>query len=392
MLLKLSVTHLISNFRFMTPSETTKWVVRLGDYIEQCDERAGSNYTVDDIIGISTDKKFIDTKANMSGVSLNSYKVVKPLEFAYVADTSRRGDKIALALNDSDKPVLVSSIYTAFRCKDTNKLLPKYLFMLLNRTEFDRYARFNSWGSARETFDWSELCRVQIPLPSPEVQQELVDTYNGIKAIAEQNESLSDVLNNLCQAKLNKLANSTKMIELSGHIEQTNIANSNVGLPKSHVMGMTITKEVIPTKANISDTDISKFKVVYPNEFIYNPRTHGKKIGLGMNRTKHPFLISWNNISFRNTAISVFIPEYLYLWFSRREWDREACFRSWGSSTEVFAWNEFISMKVPCPSKDIQASLCELYNCAERAKKIASEARERLKTLCPALVQRAANS
>lgn len=277
----------------------------------------------------------------MSGVSLNSYKVVKPLEFAYVADTSRRGDKIALALNDSDKPVLVSSIYTAFRCKDTNKLLPKYLFMLLNRTEFDRYARFNSWGSARETFDWSELCRVQIPLPSPEVQQELVDTYNGIKAIAEQNESLSDVLNNLCQAKLNKLANSTKMIELSGHIEQTNIANSNVGLPKSHVMGMTITKEVIPTKANISDTDISKFKVVYPNEFIYNPRTHGKKIGLGMNRTKHPFLISWNNISFRNTAISVFIPEYLYLWFSRREWDREACFRSWGSSTEVFAWNEF---------------------------------------------------
>lgn len=391
MLLKLSVTHLISNFRFMTPSETTKWV-RLGDYIEQCDERAGSNYTVDDIIGISTDKKFIDTKANMSGVSLNSYKVVKPLEFAYVADTSRRGDKIALALNDSDKPVLVSSIYTAFRCKDTNKLLPKYLFMLLNRTEFDRYARFNSWGSARETFDWSELCRVQIPLPSPEVQQELVDTYNGIKAIAEQNESLSDVLNNLCQAKLNKLANSTKMIELSGHIEQTNIANSNVGLPKSHVMGMTITKEVIPTKANISDTDISKFKVVYPNEFIYNPRTHGKKIGLGMNRTKHPFLISWNNISFRNTAISVFIPEYLYLWFSRREWDREACFRSWGSSTEVFAWNEFISMKVPCPSKDIQASLCELYNCAERAKKIASEARERLKTLCPALVQRAANS
>lgn len=391
MLLKLSVTHLISNFRFMTPSETTKWV-RLGDYIEQCDERAGSNYTVDDIIGISTDKKFIDTKANMSGVSLNSYKVVKPLEFAYVADTSRRGDKIALALNDSDKPVLVSSIYTAFRCKDTNKLLPKYLFMLLNRTEFDRYARFNSWGSARETFDWSELCRVQTPLPSPEVQQELVDTYNGIKAIAEQNESLSDVLNNLCQAKLNELANSTKMIELSGHIEQTNIANSNVGLPKSHVMGMTITKEVIPTKANISDTDISKFKVVYPNEFIYNPRTHGKKIGLGMNRTKHPFLISWNNISFRNTAISVFIPEYLYLWFSRREWDREACFRSWGSSTEVFAWNEFISMKVPCPSKDIQASLCELYNCAERAKKIASEALERLKTLCPALVQRAANS
>lgn len=139
--------------------------VPLGEYIEQCDERAGDNFTVDDVIGISTDKNFIATKANMDGVSLKSYKVVQPHEFAYVADTSRRGDKIALALNTTEKPVLISSIYTAFRSKDTYRLLPGYLLLLLNRTEFDRYTRFNSWGSARETFDWSEMCRVEIPVP-----------------------------------------------------------------------------------------------------------------------------------------------------------------------------------------------------------------------------------
>ncbi len=139
--------------------------VPLGEYIEQCDERAGDNFTVDDVIGISTDKNFIATKANMDGVSLKSYKVVQPHEFAYVADTSRRGDKIALALNTTEKPVLISSIYTAFRSKDTDRLLPGYLLLLLNRTEFDRYTRFNSWGSARETFDWSEMCRVEIPVP-----------------------------------------------------------------------------------------------------------------------------------------------------------------------------------------------------------------------------------
>jgi type I restriction enzyme S subunit len=178
------------------------------EYIEQCDERAGSNYTVDDVIGISTDKKFIDTKANMSGVSINSYKVVKPLEFAYVADTSRRGDKIALALNDSDKPVLVSSIYTAFRCKDTNQLLPKYLFMLLNRNEFDRYARFNSWGSARETFDWNEMCRVEIPLPDPKVQEAIVNLFNcadRAKKIASQ---ARERLKTLCPALVQRAANS----------------------------------------------------------------------------------------------------------------------------------------------------------------------------------------
>ena len=139
--------------------------VPLGEYIEQCDERAGDNFTVDEVIGISTDKNFIATKANMDGVSLKSYKVVQPHEFAYVADTSRRGDKIALALNTTEKPVLISSIYTAFRSKDTDRLLPGYLLLLLNRTEFDRYTRFNSWGSARETFDWSEMCRVEIPVP-----------------------------------------------------------------------------------------------------------------------------------------------------------------------------------------------------------------------------------
>lgn len=134
----------------MTASKT-QWV-RLGEYIELCDERnAEGKYGVEDVRGISTDKKLIDTKANMEGVSVLSYKIVKTNEFVYVADTLRRGDKIALALNSSENAYLVSSIYTTFRCQDG--LLPEYLYMLLSRGEFDRYARFNSWGSARETFD-----------------------------------------------------------------------------------------------------------------------------------------------------------------------------------------------------------------------------------------------
>lgn len=119
--------------------------VRLGEYVEFCDVRNGEGkYTLDDVRGISTDKKFIPTQANMDGVSLISYKVVNSNEFVYVADTSRRGDKIALSLNTTDTPILVSSIYTVFRCKDSNELLPEYLYLILSRSEFDRYARFNS--------------------------------------------------------------------------------------------------------------------------------------------------------------------------------------------------------------------------------------------------------
>lgn len=122
---------------------------KLGELISPCDERNyEGTYTLDDIKGISTGKEFIDTKANMDGVSLSSYKVVNCQEFAYVADTSRRGEKIAIAFNNSEKAVLISSIYTVFRVSKTYLLNSDYLFMYFNRPEFDRYARYNSWGSA----------------------------------------------------------------------------------------------------------------------------------------------------------------------------------------------------------------------------------------------------
>ena len=97
---------------------------------------------------------------------------------------------MALALNSSEKNILISSIYTVFHSTDENILLPEYMFLLFNRSEFDRYSRLHSWGSARETFDWSEMERVHIPLPSIEVQRALVATYNGLKTLAEQNEAM----------------------------------------------------------------------------------------------------------------------------------------------------------------------------------------------------------
>jgi type I restriction enzyme S subunit len=151
---------------------------KIGKFIELRDERnTDGKYTLDSLRGISTDKTFIGTKANMNGVSLQSYKVVNSDDFAYVADTSRRGDKMALAYNDGDMPLLISSIYTTFRVSQPDKLLSRFLSMFFHRPEFDRYARFCSWGSARETFDWSEMCDVEIPIPSINIQQDIVNIY-----------------------------------------------------------------------------------------------------------------------------------------------------------------------------------------------------------------------
>lgn len=131
-----------------------------------------------------------------------------------------------------------------------------------------------------------------------------------------------------------------------------------------YVRGMTITKEIIPTKADVSGTDLSKFLVVHPGEFIYNPRTHGKRIGFGYNNTNSNFIISWNNIAFKvkKEMITIVLADYLFLHFKRDEWDREACFQSWGSSTEVFSWDILCDMEVEIPSLAVQQKYVDVYN------------------------------
>ena len=122
-------------------------LITLGILIELSELRnADSTLTLEDVRGISIQKCFIDTKANMSDVSLKPYYRVPHSYFAYVTVTSRNGEKITIAYNTSDETYLVSSSYIVFRVKDDVELLPDYLFIYFNRPEFDRYTRFNSWG------------------------------------------------------------------------------------------------------------------------------------------------------------------------------------------------------------------------------------------------------
>ena len=175
--------------------------LKIGEFIEQYDKRnADDQLKLNSVKGISTDKTFIDTKADMNGVSLTSYKVVETNTFVYVPDTSRRGDKMAIALNRGEKPVLVSSIYTTFKSKDTSKLLPEYLFMFFDRSEFNRYARFNSWGSAREVFTMDDMNDVEIPIPDISVQREIVNIQKCYIERQRMAEALKEQLKNICPA------------------------------------------------------------------------------------------------------------------------------------------------------------------------------------------------
>lgn len=302
---------------------------RLGELIEQCDERNTKNdYLADDVRGISTEKSFIATKANLNGVSLTSYKVVKHGEFAYVADTSRRGDKIALAFNSTKNEILISSIYTVFRVTRVDLLDADYLFMYFNRPEFDRYSRFNSWGSARETFDWSEMCDIEIDLPPLDIQQKYVDVYNAILANQQSYERGLEDLKLTCDAYIEELRRNTPSVAIGKYLMPSDERNT-LNLSADSVRGLSVSKDMIETKANMNGVSVSNYKTVPPRYIAYVSDTsrRGDKMSFGFNRTEETFLVSSISTVFK-TDTRYLLPEFLMLYICRDEFDRYARFHS----------------------------------------------------------------
>ena len=149
---------------------------RLGDYIREVNVR-NLDLKVTNLLGVSISKEFMPSIANTIGTDMSTYKIVGRRQFAYGPVTSRNGDKVSIALLDDYDNAIISQAYTVFEVIDHEQLLPEYLMMWFRRPEFDRYARFHSHGSAREIFDWDELCDVMLPVPSITRQREIVSEY-----------------------------------------------------------------------------------------------------------------------------------------------------------------------------------------------------------------------
>lgn len=177
---------------------------QLGQFIRQVDVR-NSEGKEENLLGVSVQKKFIPSIANTVGTDFKKYKVVKKGQFTYIPDTSRRGDKIGIALLEDYEEGLVSNVYTVFEIIDEKQLIPEYLMLWFSRPEFDRYARFKSHGSVREVMDWDEMCKVELPVPPYEKQKEIVDGYKAITERIALKQKINDNLEATAQAYFDSL-------------------------------------------------------------------------------------------------------------------------------------------------------------------------------------------
>jgi len=369
-------------------------LVRLGAYIEEVVLKLGENNHIE-ISGINLEHGFIPTVADMTGIDKSKYKLVPSECFACNLMHIGRDVKIPIAYNNSNETIAVSPAYYIFKIKENekNNILGYYLEMLLTRNEFGRLAWFHTDSSIRGNLLTSELNDILIPLPDIDIQQELVDTYNGLKALAEQNEALIKPLTEACQAYIVDCKKKYPEVELGGYIEPCDERNSDGEYTLDNLRGISILKKLIPTKADMQDVSLSPYKLLKPKDFSYVTVTsrNGGKISLAINDSGETFIVSSSYLVFRAIDAEKLLPEYIFLLLSREEFDRYSRFNSWGSARETFDWSELCRVRIPLPPPEVQQAIVNLYNCAEEAKKIVTEAREKMKMLCPALVQRAKN-
>lgn len=360
---------------------------KLGDLLEISTAKNDDlKYGIKDVKGISIQKIFINTKADMTGVSLKPYYLVRPDYFVYVTVTSRNGEKITLAHNSTANTYIVSSSYIVFCVKDKNVLLSDYLFMYFNRPEFDRYARFNSWGSARETFSWEDFCDIEINLPPLEIQQKYVDIYTAMLANQQSYERGLDDLKLTFELLVDEYKHKSKRKKMGEIFKEIDSRNKNAQI--TNVQGININKQFMPSVANINGVDISKYKIVSKGQFAFSGMQTGrdKCIRIAFLDKDEPIIISpaYTVLAIKDNDI---LAEYVMMWFLRKEIDRLGWFMSDGSIRTNLDMDRFYEMEIPVPDLHVQQAIVEIYNVYNKKRAISEKLKSQITNICPILIK-----
>lgn len=363
--------------------------VPLGELIEQVSIKAG--YKVSDIAGVDINKSFIVSHANLSESDTSKYKVVKQWHFACNLMHIGRDIKIPVAINASDIDLYVSPAYYVFKVKNNVEILPLYLYIDLNRYEFDRLTWFYSDSSVRGNLKEERFLDISIPLPPLDVQKEYVDAYDGLQQLIQQNEAILKPLSDACQAYMAEVKSKYDEVTLGDYIEPVDTRNIDRMYNVNNLQGVTSDGQFDLSKAKTDGIDFSKYKIVKELNFAYNP----SRINLGSIalRKGGDCIVSPMYVVFgvKDDALHSLMHDYLFLWFMRAEFQRSTLFYASGSVRDTFSFEEMCRVRIPLPPLDVQKSIVALHKCAEEARSIAADARETLRKMCPAMVQRAAH-
>lgn len=363
---------------------------KLGSFIELRENtNADLSYGIPDVRGVNNLKELMPTKADLNGRDLSKFQIVYPGEFVFNHRTSRNGSKFSIAYNDGAKPVICTEDYVVFRIKPEceKELSARWLYMFFNRPEFDRYVITNSWGSSTEFYNWEDVQAVELELPPYSVQQKYVDIYNAMLANQQSYEHGLADLKLVCDAYIENLGKKTVPEKIGRYLIPCDDRNE-IGLSVDFVRGLSVSKQVITTKANMNGVSLSNYKL-FPQKaiaYVSDTSRRGDKMSLGFNDSENTYLVSSISTVFKTNEEHL-LPEYLMLFFCRDEFDRYARFHSWGSARETFDWDEMCDVEIPVPDIKIQQDIVDIFKAYNTRKEIAEKLKAQIQNICPILIK-----
>lgn len=360
--------------------------IRLGDYIE----RSTSNnkdlkYGTELITGVTNEGIFTSPKGNPAGVDLRPYKIVNNGAFVY---NPTRLDLGSIAYR-TEGLCIVSHLYIVFYLNDAGKKIinPHYLFIYFRRKEFCREVTFRNFGSQRPEFSFNDMSDIEIPLPPYPVQQKYVDIYNAMLANQQSYEHGLADLKLVCDAYIENLGKKTASEKIGRYLIPCDERNE-IGLSVDFVRGLSVSKQVITTKANMNGVSLSNYKL-FPQKaiaYVSDTSRRGDKMSLGFNDSENTYLVSSISTVFKTNEEHL-LPEYLMLFFCRDEFDRYARFHSWGSARETFDWDEMCDVEIPVPDIKIQQDIVDIFKAYNARKEIAEKLKAQIQNICPILIK-----
>ena len=357
--------------------------IKLGKYIYQSDEKNSNlELSLENVRGISTQKMFIDTKANMEGVSLKNYKIVRPNQFAYVPDTSRRGDKISLAFNNTNESYLVSSISVVFYV-DEKEINPEYLFMFFNRPEFDRYSRYNSFGSAREPFNWEDMCDIELELPELPIQEKFVKIYLAMIENQKAYESGLADLKLVCEGYIENIRKNHKQESIINYLQERNEKNKDGEI--SFMKGVGLNGFIEPNQVR-TEKSLKKCNIFYKGDFVYSPSSLKNGV-ISYNKDYDKAICTEEYIVFYIKDEKKLNPYYLLMWLKREQLGRYIDFASCDSVRNRFYFKDLNIIEIPIPDIEIQNAIAKVYECYINRKEINEMLKNQIKDICPILIE-----
>lgn len=357
---------------------------KIGELIKVVDEY--NSYGIKDFYGINIDKEFMPTLASVQELDETKYKIIKKNRFVFSGMQTGRDKCIRIGMYTNDRPIIVSPAYMTFEIKDTNIIMPTYFFMIFLSKEKDRLGWFYSDGSVRSNLDWDRFCDIDIELPDIEVQQKYVNIYKAMVANQQSYERGLEDLKLSIDASVDRIKTSTYSKSIGEILIEIDHRNDNGEI--KNVQGINILKQFMPSVADTNGVDLKKYKIVNKGQFAFSGMQTGRDecIRIALYQDNKPIIIS--------PAYSVFelkdksnIPEYIMIWFSRKESDRRGWFMSDSSIRSNLDLSRFYEIKIPVPKPEIQESIVKIYRAYLDRKRINEQLKAQIKNICPILIR-----